>query len=533
MEAREGPGRGRYPYLLVVLIALFGGTLSFLAAYSSHRAAAQEVRREFKAEVDARTVSLERTVSLNFEVLYSLKVLFESSETVTPKEFSLAAESALRRHPDIQALEYIPRVPSERRAALEAGLRRTYPDFLISERSGPNRLVPAARREEYFPVAYVAPLAGNEPALGFDLASEPNRRETLLQARDDGLIRTTGAIVLVQGDEEEKGFLALLPVYAGNPGTEEERRRRLQGFVAGVYTFRDLFTSASLPAEAAGIDMTLLDMSAAEQSRILYYHASRTNSPPIESMSYHRSLSEIAGRRWDVLAVPTREFINSRRRLSAPAIFIVGLAFTGLVTALLLFISRRSAVVEQLVTLRTEELNVAVRKLERLSLTDGLTGVTNRRGLDIFLDREWKRAARNARPISMILLDIDNFKAYNDHYGHPAGDECLKQVAKTLNDNVSRSGDQVARYGGEEFAIMLPETDSGCSTLADRCRAAIEGLQIPHAFSAVAPVVTASLGLATIVPGRESDPEDILEAADRALYMAKGEGRNRVKIARA
>lgn len=177
-----------------------------------------------------------------------------------------------------------------------------------------------------------------------------------------------------------------------------------------------------------------------------------------------------------------------------------------------------------------ERLREANSRLERLSLTDALTEIANRRHFDGTLEQEWRRAQRAGLPLSLVMLDLDHFKAYNDAYGHLAGDRCLHQVARTMRESLRRAGDLAVRYGGEEFVLLLPETDAhGVAQLADRLRAAVEALEISHAYSPVAPRVTASIGVATVLPRDGVVPEMLVEAADRALYRAKHDGRNRVR----
>ena len=168
--------------------------------------------------------------------------------------------------------------------------------------------------------------------------------------------------------------------------------------------------------------------------------------------------------------------------------------------------------------------------LESLSSLDGLTGIPNRRYFEEIFEMEWGRALRRALPLSFIMIDIDHFKAYNDGYGHGAGDECLRQVAQTLHKTVRRPPDFVSRYGGEEFSIVLPETDmEGAMHVAELMRSNIESLELAHAFSPVAPYVTVSVGVATIVPVIGTPESALREAADKQLYEAKAQGRNRVR----
>jgi diguanylate cyclase (GGDEF)-like protein len=183
---------------------------------------------------------------------------------------------------------------------------------------------------------------------------------------------------------------------------------------------------------------------------------------------------------------------------------------------------------------RERELVELAEKLRRLSTVDGLTGVANRRSFDEELTRVWRRAQRESSPVSLAMIDVDQFKSYNDHYGHLAGDDCLRQVAVLLQQTVKRPFDLVARYGGEEFAVLLPDTDvPGAQKLAEEMRASVESLTIPHAASTVSARVTMSCGVATILPAAGSEPASLVAASDACLYQAKRAGRNRVVSATA
>jgi diguanylate cyclase (GGDEF)-like protein len=170
--------------------------------------------------------------------------------------------------------------------------------------------------------------------------------------------------------------------------------------------------------------------------------------------------------------------------------------------------------------------------LALLTFQDGLTGIANRRRFDQFLALEWRRGLRSGRPLSLVLMDLDHFKHYNDALGHLAGDDCLKRVAHAIMQGSGRPGDLAARYGGEEFACVLAETESGgAANVAEHIVRAIRDLAILHPNSAVAKVVTLSAGVATVVPRAGMDVETIIRTADRALYDAKDQGRNRVASA--
>jgi diguanylate cyclase (GGDEF)-like protein len=175
------------------------------------------------------------------------------------------------------------------------------------------------------------------------------------------------------------------------------------------------------------------------------------------------------------------------------------------------------------------DLNV---QLEKLATTDALTGLANRRRFDDALGREWRRAVRNQLPLSLLVLDADYFKGFNDRYGHQRGDEALRLIARSIEASIANASDTACRIGGEEFAVILPETDAaGAEIVAHRIREAVAGWKVPHASSPLG-VLTVSLGLAQIPEVRAADPAAFVEAADQALYAAKANGRNQVQVRR-
>jgi diguanylate cyclase (GGDEF)-like protein len=193
-------------------------------------------------------------------------------------------------------------------------------------------------------------------------------------------------------------------------------------------------------------------------------------------------------------------------------------------------VNQRLAESERQLAATAERLAAVNGQLLRLTLTDGLTGAANRRCFEDRLADEWRRAQRMGLPVSLALIDIDHFKAYNDHFGHPAGDACLRQVAQILSRGLGRAGELVARWGGEEFAAILPGSAAEVAERnVERVRRRVEAAKIPHPTSPTGPYVTVSAGVVTEIPERRRPPERLLERADQALYRAKGNGRNRTE----
>jgi diguanylate cyclase (GGDEF)-like protein len=174
------------------------------------------------------------------------------------------------------------------------------------------------------------------------------------------------------------------------------------------------------------------------------------------------------------------------------------------------------------------ELDTANQELQRLSGSDALTGIANRRYFDEHIAREWRRGRRNANSISLMMCDVDHFKLFNDTYGHQAGDDCLRRVAGAIATSLERGSDLAARYGGEEFVVVLCETTiGGALIVAEKIRHAVHALNIPHAGSALGRV-TLSIGLAATVPELDDASDQLIAIADKALYEAKHSGRDRV-----
>jgi diguanylate cyclase (GGDEF)-like protein len=186
----------------------------------------------------------------------------------------------------------------------------------------------------------------------------------------------------------------------------------------------------------------------------------------------------------------------------------------------------------RLLNIRSRDLERANKRLQRLSYQDGLTGIANRRHFDEAIEREWRRARRLGSAVSLIMIDVDGFKALNDAYGHQFGDECLMLLARVFRDALKRPGDLVARYGGEEFAVLLPDTaPQGAGEIAEEIRAKVEAMKLTFNGLTSEAVVTISLGVVTRYPTGALFIGALISAADEALYWAKQDGRNRVVMA--
>ncbi|MCE3607974.1 sensor domain-containing diguanylate cyclase [Massilia sp. P8910] len=242
--------------------------------------------------------------------------------------------------------------------------------------------------------------------------------------------------------------------------------------------------------------------------------ALRDNFPSVLSQTLHKAPFEL--------------FVNAAAREAGErmqqAVAVTPLEVPGLARHCLIQITDVSVAVHRERLLRDQAL-----ELRSQTFSDGLTGIANRRHFDVAMDKEMRRAKRSGTPLSLLMIDIDFFKPYNDHYGHQQGDDTLIKVAHALAAMLQRPGDLIARYGGEEFAVILPEmTAEHSQVLAEKMRERIAALALPHAKADLTGYVTVSIGLATHALENSSDIAVLLGEADRALYMAKGAGRNRV-----
>ena len=316
------------PTLIIILVVVVGVFVSGFSGWSLYKADEKAIVNDFKKDVDERAASLYREVTVNLETLHSLSVMFSGDTIPTFRQFSSESRKILNRHRDIQALEWIPRVLNSERDLYETRNRKNFPDFQITERETQGHMVVAKERAEYYPVYYVEPLSGNEAALGFDLASNSTRYDTLEKSRDYNRPLATASIKLVQEDGSQKGFLAFLPLYKDKLSTEEISRSNFRGFVLGVFRIGDIFNTSVLSEGPIGIDMLLLDETHGLKHDTLHIHKSRTGIAIDESFSYTKELPEFLGRTWSIIANPTLSYTSNRRSWLPEVVIFTGIILT-------------------------------------------------------------------------------------------------------------------------------------------------------------------------------------------------------------
>ena len=482
------------------------------------------------------------------QVLRGGVALFAAAPRVTRQNWRIYVTklNIEQNFPGILGIGFSRRIlPAEKDAHVRQVRAEGFPDYDIW---------PKGQRPEYTSIVYLEPFNWrNRRAFGYDMFSEPVRRAAMERARDTGMTTVSGKITLMQETDSgvQAGFLMYLPVYrSGLPlDTVEQRRAALLGYVYSPFRMEDLLHGI-LSERAPAIHLEIFDGAEISEPAKMYnsngaIHLSRASN---RFNFVTTTTLDLFGHTWTLRFSPLPGFEAPLDKQTPRLVLACGVLISLMLFAVVWFLAsrrrhalaaeeglKRAILALEHAKFETESANQRLAranfKLQRLSQIDGLTGVANRRYFDRYFAREWRRAVRSSQTLSIIFADVDYFKAYNDHYGHQAGDDCLRKVAKALSTGVSRPADLLARYGGEEFVVVLPDTalDGACH-IAENMRVAVESLAIPHAESATAAHITLSLGVAAVAPDREIPPESLIAAADKALYRAKKEGRNRVCV---
>lgn len=498
----------RYLVSLVVVLLTAISVVAYLS-HLSYRADTRRIRQTFHAEVVHHALVLGREIQLALQGLEMVAVRFEDRYPANEEEFTRQVRSVLAVQPYLSSVAWAPRISARGRAPMECRHRPDGTAPWLVERDEAGRWTESGSRAFYIPLEYVEGRAPDQMVTSCDLASDSEYLQRLERAAESQSMTALSA-----ADNE---LVLAHPLYWSWSKAAEEREQHLYAYLIGTFRLQPLFETLLAKQSEQGVHLEVVDQTDFHEIRL--YEAPDTLSEHWQAgWTVNVALADgvPGGRHWWVRARPSKDYIDRRRRPMPWLILVTGLTLTALWTVYL-----------YLPIQRARSLKRRHDAMESLVLTDSLTGLSNRRHFDDYLASEWARAKREGQCLGIILIDIDCFKAYNDHYGHLAGDRCLRQVAAGLKTVPQRPGDLVARYGGEEFVIVLPNT-SDAESVAERCRSKIEWLQIPHDFSEAARVVTISVGVSIVRPGEAVTLKGALAEADQALYQAKHAGRNRV-----
>lgn len=512
------------PQVIVAIVVIVGFSLSLLTGWVVKSMEINATINEFQKEVNQRSFSLVKEFSTHSEIANSISILFKHKDIPSYDEFNDIAMQIIDKYPAIYSINWLPKVTHQERAQFEIDAKTIHKNFIITDRFDNRVSKEAAPKTEYFPIYYHTPKDRNEMLIGFDLNSSSKQKKMLKLAAKKSEILVTESMLLNEAGIQFQGVLSIQPIYESQ---KREDKKSLLGYLVVAYKVIEIFNLSMQSTQPHGIHLSLLDQTETDKTSLLHKHVSRTKALKDEDISYQKNLPLIGGRKWTLHAQPTNTYIADRATILPSILLLTGMLFTLFLALYLHQINKQTYVVKLQVISKTKELRNKNKQLRALTQIDPLTGIGNRRAMDVYLEREWLRAIRNKTAISFIIFDIDYFKMFNDTYGHVEGDRILKVVAKTLGENAKRPGDLVARYGGEEFAVILTHTES-VEKVAEDCRAAILALAIENKHSTVNEFLTISGGCSTTFPQLEDDLKLLINLADKALYSAKSQGRNRI-----
>jgi diguanylate cyclase (GGDEF)-like protein len=530
----NAPAPGRWQWTTIALAAAIGcaASLGMYSATAGWQARVAELRFAALASDNMRTVNMGLSDATG--ALWSLRAYFESRHGEVAKEEYQAFSASLRqRAPGLRDTGWAPRVLAADRDGFETAVRNQGTvGFQIKERGPDGTFRRAADRPEYFPVLFSDPGDVSRVIAGFDLASEPVRRAAVARARATGEPAATPPVRLVTTERPNSGFMGFVAVRAreAEPGRDPQTR----GVVLGAFeTERMIGTVLSERLGLANLDLCILDPAAPPESRLIYWHAASGRPPPTEQAllqgRHWQGTLELIDQRWSAIFVPSEAYDDGDPRWTAAAVLACGLLITAAVTFYLGAALRRTRQLERLAANLRETTGELVRnsfKLDHMARHDALTGLANRLRFRDDVAALLRRAPEGDRPLAVLYLDLDRFKAVNDTLGHPVGDRLLQAVAKRLTACV-RDGDTVARLGGDEFAIAQSPARLDCNqpfAVEALSRRLVETIGQPYDIGGHAVSIGVSVGFALAAPGI-ADVDQLLRLSDMALYVAKREGR--------
>ena len=520
-------------YSVPAILLFIGFAVTYILVDASRQNDLEEAKETVGGDVELYSDYLRAETERAQTLLVTLSSFFTVSD-VDHATFEKVSADALANYRHLQSLVWVPNVMPGQRQSYEQIAQAVYPGYEFKARSKQGALITELERPYYYPIYYQHTRSASY-GLGLNLAKGLLGRE-LDHIRDQGPGSFSVDINPIFGDpsyddEDAKNYLMIMmPVYTGKPSDLQSYRALFKGFLIGAIRIDSLINDYLNYERYKHLEITVSDITFPQRTVYIALNEAEKGSALLEAFSFNSEVSIVGGRTWLIEGVPTKNYVNLVITDEWWLLAWIGLGGSFVISFYVYMLRARAEHVEEEVKARTRELSYVNRKLERLTRTDALTQLANRRYFDEYLEKEWYRARRENSVISLVLCDVDFFKKFNDTYGHIEGDRCLQQVAMALKNSFSRSVDVVARYGGEEFAVILPGTIVDEEGLLARAGKSVQDLNIEHKRSDISDHITMSFGACIAKPSDNLDVLDIIKTADRALYMAKSEGRNRSRV---
>ncbi len=516
-------------YLVCGGILLYG-LYSYLDRLEHYR-----IATDFQSVVEEKAMSIYDELHRNSEPLYALNQFYLLNDDVSHQEFQSFSRGFFERQRSLIALEWVPKVEHSERQRYEESLRGTFPHYHFVELSPQGLLVEAEERPSYYPIHYIEPYSNNQRTHGFDFGSEDIHLDVLNRARTSGVLQISRPISLSLGAEEIEAALLVLPVYDREMVPPVEREQRFKGLLVGAINLEQIVHTALDKTAEKALFMTLKDTTPetgiANDSQILFQYpkAHEVKSLSDDSFYSQTTVLQLGSRVWTLEATPTNSYIHEKQNKLTVLVLTLGGCF--LITSAQLWRSqlRRTTEIEIAVEDKTSKLRAVNQKLEMLSNTDPLTGIANRRLFDRYLDQEFYRSRREKTPLVIMIIDIDQFKAYNDQYGHLMGDDCLKGVVDRIYRSLNRASDLLARIGGDEFGIILPNTNDALP-VAQRILDNFEKDKMANDSIESGGYISVSIGSVVAYQIKDMQKDELIQLADQAVFRAKSNGRHRVEV---
>jgi diguanylate cyclase (GGDEF)-like protein len=514
-------------HLILIITLLLCISLTALSYISASKTEQEHAVLTFQRYVQDHTALLETRLSQSLTQIRSVAYFFNASDFVTRSEFNTFVEPILNNNSAFHALEWIPRVSAEQKKYFEQQARIDgFLNFTITQINENGSLVTANKRDTYLPVYYVQPQAGNENAMGYDLALNKEALGTLIKSRDTAQLAASSRIKLLSGENDAYGFLVSYPVYKKgvDVNTFAQRNEHLLGFVLGIFSYRAMLVDV--------IDAVALDLPINNSLEINVFD--QTGSAPIfatkfgDSNSVTRDLEKyavvikVASRDWRVEFRADDIFTTNDFFKLSEVILIVGFFSSLIVIVLLLSVITRAE--------KSREYNFQLMQkqlsLEHLVKHDPLTEIYNRREFESQILRLINHSKVHFSHHCVMFIDLDKFKLINDTYGHLAGDRLLREVIVDLKRHI-RGGDTLARLGGDEFGLLVQDcTVDSALSIAETVRKTFEDFRFFWENKHIR--IGVSIGM-TSIDNQCVSIDTIMSTADMACYIAKRAGRNRVE----